>query len=68
MADAYLPVVVGPVPVEWLIGDDGRLTANAIGYARQGVLRVIAGPLEAIAVIDIRRPYNRPPKLIEVTP
>ncbi len=65
MADAYLPHVVERLPWHVAFGLDGKLLPRIRHYAEQGVVRVIAGATECHLIIDVKRPYWRPSRLIE---
>lgn len=63
-ADAYLPVVLERIPAECFFEDSGRPRPHVEHHLRSGVLRLIAGPTQCHAIVDIRRPYSRPPRLL----
>lgn len=58
--DMLLPVFVGFLPASFFFGDDGKLRPKVKQLTTVGVVRVIAGPEQCHAVIDIKRPYYRP--------
>ena len=65
MADAYLTVTVRDLPVG-AVFFNGALRPNVAEYVRQGVVKVVAGPEQCHVTIDIRRPYNRPERLVRL--
>lgn len=68
MADMYLPVMLRDWPSEWFFDPDGRCRRHVEHYLRINVLRLIAGPQQCHAIIDVRRPYSRPPVPVSDTP
>lgn len=65
-ADAYLPVWVHHLPVSQLFDLRGTLHESVQHYVKLGVVRVVAGPESCHLSIDVKRPYYRTSKLIEV--
>ena len=59
MADAYLPVMVADLPARFVFQPDGQLRDRIARARDMGVVRVIAGPVAAHLIIDIKRPYWR---------
>lgn len=64
MADAFLPVLFADLPAEFVFEHGGRLRWPFEHAQRQRVVRIIAGPTLCDVIVDIRRPYNRPPQAI----
>ena len=58
-AEAYLPIVVENLPATFFFQPDGQLREKPARAVSMRVLKVIAGPTQCHAIIDIKRPYYR---------
>ena len=59
MAADYRPVVGADLPGHFVFQPDGQLRDRIARARDMGVVRVIAGPVAAHLIIDIKRPYFR---------
>jgi hypothetical protein len=63
--DGYLPVWVNHLPAAFAFDALGNLKPAIRDYVRQGVVRVVAGPLAVHLCVDVQRPYFRPRSTVE---